>query len=152
MVSISDYKDASGKIDWDSYRAAERVERQADIDRGRYCYRCKAYIIFGGKGYKQLCYDCEQFDSNTDDITNPNFVRCPKCRHRMSIEDNELYDLYQDGEHQVTCSHCTHDFEVSTSVSYSFRSPALLDEDAESDEDEDDEDEDDEDEDDKDDA
>lgn len=46
---------------------------------------------------------------------------CPHCGHEVSVQDNELWRLYEEGEHdEVECPSCEQTFTVSTSVSYSF--------------------------------
>lgn len=46
--------------------------------------------------------------------------RCPHCGEECPVSDNDWWDLYEEGEHEVCCSHCDGDFTVSTRVSYSF--------------------------------
>jgi len=46
--------------------------------------------------------------------------KCPHCGVTSRIDDNEWYELYEEGMHEVTCPDCDLDFSVSTSVSYSF--------------------------------
>lgn len=45
---------------------------------------------------------------------------CPHCGHECNVSDNEWWELYEEGEHEVTCPSCDQDFTVSTHVSYSF--------------------------------
>lgn len=45
---------------------------------------------------------------------------CPYCGEFTPVEDN--YELYNDGDHTVYCSHCDKSFIVNTYVSYSFES------------------------------
>lgn len=49
-----------------------------------------------------------------------NEPKCPHCGHDCNVSDNEWWELYEEGEHEVTCPSCDQDFTVSTSVSYSF--------------------------------
>lgn len=46
--------------------------------------------------------------------------KCPHCGESISVSEHELWKLYEEGEHDVTCPFCDEDFTVSTSVSYSF--------------------------------
>lgn len=123
-VSFADHKGADGKIDWKAYNAASEAARKADIDDGIYCYKCGTYILFGRGGGRQLCGQCRGLHGSCE-TTHDRLVRCPKCRNTFSPQEDH-YDLYGDGEHQVTCCECDHGFEVSTRVSYSFTSPALI--------------------------
>jgi uncharacterized protein YbaR (Trm112 family) len=58
------------------------------------------------------------------DITHAHMLRCPQCRHLFAT-DSEM-GVYEDGEHEVYCTSCDHEFRVSTRVSFMFTSPALL--------------------------
>ena len=46
--------------------------------------------------------------------------KCPHCGKSIDVSDNDLWSIYQEGEHEVTCPHCDDDFTVATNVSYSF--------------------------------
>lgn len=46
--------------------------------------------------------------------------KCPHCGHDVSISENELWHLYEEGEHDIECPQCDGDFAVYTRVSYSF--------------------------------
>jgi DNA-directed RNA polymerase subunit RPC12/RpoP len=116
MIRIADHIGPDGRVDWDAYRAAQR----ANGDR---CFVCGATILFG-PGHLDRCNACKALDEDRDEVTHDDFVRCPKCRHTMNVR--EEYDLFQDGTHELACDECGHEFEVTTVVSYSFRSPELL--------------------------
>jgi hypothetical protein len=45
---------------------------------------------------------------------------CPHCGSAQNVQRNEWWSLYEEGEHEVTCTNCDNDFNVSTRVSYSF--------------------------------
>lgn len=47
-------------------------------------------------------------------------VVCPKCRNYMSIDENDLWHLFNEDTHEVNCTKCDFDFEVSSSVRWSF--------------------------------
>ncbi|WP_143277347.1 hypothetical protein [Bordetella genomosp. 9] len=46
--------------------------------------------------------------------------KCPHCGGECSVNDNEWWQLYEEGEHQVECPSCDLEFTVSTRVSYAF--------------------------------
>ena len=46
--------------------------------------------------------------------------RCPCCGNEINVNDNELWYLYEDETHEVSCPACNEDFKVITNVSYSF--------------------------------
>lgn len=121
MIMLDQFKKPDGTTDWAAYHDAQ-------VNAGETCYECGHYIIFSdGKG-KRKCADCRSLDSDEGAVDHSDKVRCPKCRHQMNISESELWSLYEDGEHDVSCRHCDHDFVVVTSVSYSFESPELIDE------------------------
>ena len=133
MIDFSDFKDAKGNTDWAAYRAA-------CIAAGELCMRCETAQYSRGSGSPRLCLDCQSLDTDSDEVTHDDYVRCPRCHHQHRVSDGDNYDLYEDGEHDFTCQSCDLDFEVSTSVSYTFRSPALITADADGDDDDDDDD------------
>lgn len=124
MISFKSFEGPDGKIDWDGYRKAE-------IAAGDRCYKCGSMIIFG-RGYRDQCASCKSLEEDKGEVWHDDKVRCPKCRHLMQVHGSELYDLYDEGEHDVSCQNCDHDFTVSTRVSHSFQSPELIEESAES--------------------
>lgn len=124
MPNIADFKDASGKVDWTAYHAASNRERQAEIDRGMWCYQCHAYIIFSN-GHRTKCAQCNRLDG-PEEVRHDKFVRCPACVATFEPSDADYYSLYRDGEHTVHCPHCSAEFEITTHVSYTFTSPARI--------------------------
>ena len=119
MVSISSYKDEKGEIDWKAYR-------QAQIDQGDKCYKCETYISFG-KGYRSLCHECMSLN-NKEETSHSSYIRCPKCKTTWEPRDSDDFEFYTDGDHEVTCSECDHEFQITTYVSYTFHSPELIEE------------------------
>jgi hypothetical protein len=122
VTSIDDFK-KDGKVDWDAYHRAE-------VANGERCRTCGGFILFGN-GSPRECRDCQDIADSSDEVSHNDRVRCPKCRHVMNVSDSELWDLYEEGDHDITCRSCDHDFEVNTSVSYTFNSPELIDDSAE---------------------
>lgn len=119
MISMRDFEDEKGKVDFKAYHRAE-------IDAGERCYICDGYIMFA-KGNKTKCYDCEKLEKN-EEVSHFCLIRCPKCKATWDAHETEDYDLHYDGEHKISCYECGYDFEVITSVSYSFKSPELIEE------------------------
>lgn len=68
MISCMDFKLPDGQVDWKAYKAATAAERKRAVDSGRYCYSCGAYIIFGNKGYRQQCGQCERLRTDASEI------------------------------------------------------------------------------------
>jgi len=46
--------------------------------------------------------------------------KCPHCGTVVSVSDNELWHLYEEGEHDIECGRCDLPFTVSTNVTFSF--------------------------------
>lgn len=136
---INDYRidknDPTSDINWSEYNKVDKQYRAYEISIGVYCYKCKNFI-FSNTGYKTLCYSCENLINSKEEIRHDSFIRCPKCKNISNVCDIEEYHLYDDGEHNTTCGKCDHEFEVSTSISYSFTSPELLENNEDEDEDE----------------
>lgn len=117
MLRYDDFKKEDGSTDYEAYRKAQ-------INCGEACFRCGQYIVMGGGG-KQLCYDCKEMDSEEGDVRHHSRVRCPHCKHVMDVCDSELYELYEDGDHDIYCGECGKEFTVVTTVTHSFESPEL---------------------------
>ncbi len=113
---MNDFK-VDGKVDWKAYRAAE-------IANGYRCSKCDAYI-FRGCGYKQECSSCKDL-LLPEEIRHEDIIRCPYCKHEEFVCHTECYELYEDGDHSFSCSNCEKEYEISTWVSYSFKSPPLI--------------------------
>lgn len=58
--------------------------------------------------------------SDKYDFWGQDSPKCPHCGHVAEISANDWYQLYEEGEHEVTCPSCDEDFTVSTRVSFSF--------------------------------
>jgi hypothetical protein len=121
MINPDDFKKADGYIDWDACNKAR-------VEAGEKCYKCGGFIVsFSNKNKsRQLCSQCESLEEK-DEVDHDSLIRCPKCKASWDISEHEDYHLYEDGEHDVTCYDCNHEFKVTTNVSYSFTSPELLD-------------------------
>ena len=116
MISLDDYRKANGNIDWAAYREAQRKA-------GEICRVCSKLLL-----YKTgLCNDCKEMGASRSAVDHDNRLRCPKCRDVFEPSSDD-YHLYQEGEQDVTCPNCEHTFTVKVSVSYSYESPALLEE------------------------
>lgn len=116
-VSMEDHKRPDGGIDWNAYQNAQ-------VENGEKCYKCRDYasVLFGGLGYRRLCDDCKRLTSGEKEITHPKFLRCPECEHAWNPVDEDHFNVFQEGEHQVCCNICDTTFEVSTRISFSFTS------------------------------
>lgn len=59
-------------------------------------------------------------DKNWLDYAFNDNPKCPHCDAVMDIDDNELYDLYRDGDHEMECTYCEKEIQVTTNVEYTF--------------------------------
>lgn len=122
MISIDEYRGSTGKVDWAAYKAAK-------VSAGECCKQCSREIFPPLSAHAlstvgpRLCYDCKELDECDDEVDSEDAIRCPACDGRMSVDDDNS-DWYEEGSHGVSCSHCGEDFEIETTVSYSFKSPA----------------------------
>lgn len=115
---IDDHKKADSEIDWASYQKAQ-------VANGEICIQCKGHILFGC-GHPRKCSACENMSERSGEVCHKNMVRCPHCGTISNPSDHEMYELYEEGEHDVSCPQCDESFEVSTAVSYTFTSPERI--------------------------
>lgn len=129
MASIDrkPFERPDGTTDWDGLKKAQKAN-------GESCDKCGAYILFGGKGYRETCHECRQL-SLDGDVTHKRLVRCPHCAQSFNGDDYEMFELYNEGSQDVSCPYCDEDFQVVVHISYSFESPPLIVEGAEKSED-----------------
>lgn len=118
-TKLCDHENKDGEINWETYHAAESAN-------GEKCRQCGKFILFA-TGHPTSCDDCKGLDahSTTQDADHGKFVRCPACGHTMDTND-EMHELYEEGEHEVYCGACDYQFEISTQVSFTFTSPPML--------------------------
>lgn len=117
IIKLDDFTSVDGDIDWCAYRKAQ-------VANGEECTLCGACIP-RPHGHPTKCSSCEEIKGK-EELGHETFVRCPKCGDYWDPTHSEDYDLFEDGEHGVSCQDCGCDFTVSTSVSYWFTSPSLL--------------------------
>jgi ssDNA-binding Zn-finger/Zn-ribbon topoisomerase 1 len=111
------FRGPDGKIDYAAWRKAR-------VQNGEYCLDCRGFILFP-KGRPAVCEDCRRLKENHGEVGSDRLIRCPACRKTWRPSDYEQYDTLEDGDHEVSCPHCDHEFTVSTSVTYTFTSPAV---------------------------
>lgn len=75
-----------------------------------------------------LCKDCDielkqelkdAFAESGKDTTYQGEMLCPVCGTEQSSDDAPRA-FYEDGCHDYTCDYCGEDFEVNTSISYTY--------------------------------
>lgn len=88
------------------------------------CTTCGGYVY--RKTPKGLCGDCLELDIEKGEAHHSSMLRCPRCRETWSVSDCDDGELYGEDCHDVSCPGCGHDFEITTHVSWSFSSPAVL--------------------------
>jgi len=122
---MDDFKQPDGNTDWSAYTKAQ-------VASGERCSKCGSYILFGS-GYPQECSPCKHLQDDKDEVTHDDLVRCPACGRTFDPRGDD-YEVYSEGENDVTCPSCEREFTITTEVSYSFTSPARLEEKAAEDE------------------
>ena len=129
MVSITDYKNENGGIDWAAYRKAQ-------VDVGDNCRTCGAYIPFGGVGLfgrredhiqaPQECVSCQNIHKPAE-VSHDSIIRCPACRFSWNPHNYEMYEVFNlaGDDTDVNCPECEHAFTVGVMVQVTFISPKL---------------------------
>lgn len=54
------------------------------------------------------------------DFQSNKLPKCPHCGAQFDIEAKEAWQLYSEGEHEVTCIVCTLPFTVTSVASFTF--------------------------------
>ncbi len=122
MTKIADYETEDGQTDWTAYDAAKK-------EAGETCLKCGSFILFS-KGHPTECRICKDLTEDMDEVTHSDYIRCPHCREQINMHD-DMWEYYEEGEHNVSCHNCGKDFEISTHVKHTFTSPAIVDKDKE---------------------
>jgi hypothetical protein len=142
-VSSNRFRETQPKQEGDSMsKASEPVQRDDEslgdfygrkhdweVDAGMWCYQCGGLARLLGDwkpGYKRLCHSCDALKNGEGEVSHHDCVRCPKCGSMWSPCEGDNYDLLGDGEHDVTCCECEHEFEITTTIMYKFTSPARI--------------------------
>lgn len=129
ILNLDDFRGPDGKIDWDAYHRAE-------VAIGDACRRCGQSTILQRLRFDRdsepagprLCGQCQEL-GEAKEVLHDRLIRCPSCAHAWDPQkaawDGDCQHVFTEGFHSVSCPKCEHDFEVSTLVSYQFRSPAV---------------------------
>lgn len=46
--------------------------------------------------------------------------KCPFCDHEIDISANEMYELYEEGEHEIDCPGCEKKIVIQCEIEYTF--------------------------------
>ena len=121
-TNIDEFKKDDDTIDWQALE-------EARIKSGEACSQCKSFILFP-TGTETKCGNCQEFDESKESVEHGTLVRCPSCKHQWDIEryfsSNAEYDIFEEGEHNIICPECEHEFEVTTKILRSYISPELI--------------------------
>ena len=91
------------------------------------CKKCNGYIInFSNKPDGDYCGDCVELLTKDDQVKYNKYVRCPKCRNIFDPGNSEMPSLFEEGDHEIYCDKCDHEYVVSTYIEFSFTSPAMI--------------------------
>lgn len=102
-------------------------ERREGVASGERCSRCGGWIFcVKPPGHPRECIDCYAIANSSDEVSSSKYIRCPKCGGSWDPYEAEQYDVFNEDVHAVSCVECDHGFEVTTTVTYSFESPARL--------------------------
>jgi hypothetical protein len=99
---------------------------------GKICERCgKRLTTFS---WERLCYPCQKENARDQivsaikageekvDTGSSDYVICPYCVYAMDTcyGYEDLPELYEEGDHVITCPECDQDFILNTSISYYY--------------------------------
>jgi uncharacterized C2H2 Zn-finger protein len=101
-----------------------------EIEEGSRCYQCKKYLVAGllsSVRRRRRCHQCTKAD-DPGELDHDKFLRCPGCGHLWDPYEAEETGVFEEGPHDVRCPRCDREFEVETTISYSFTSPERSDE------------------------
>jgi len=86
------------------------------------CKKCGGheYNFFGAN--HDVCGDCREFSSEDDEVISYKNARCPKCRKSTDLTDHQING---EGDLEVACGHCDHEFVVHVDITVSYTSPAM---------------------------
>lgn len=59
-------------------------------------------------------------DRGGNDFWRNDDVRCPHCGNCINVADHEMWELYEEGEHEIECPYCELSMTVQSDVKYSF--------------------------------
>ncbi len=60
-------------------------------------------------------------ENNTIEYWGNDCPKCPHCDRSVGIDENELYNLYDDSDiHEVECPFCEKEFEVKSISKWTF--------------------------------
>lgn len=88
----------------------------------------------------RTCRDCGDFiwrdeacrtcaaAAKDEKMSSDRAIRCPACRATIDPSERDWweYGVFEEGNHDVSCPHCDHDFEVQTWIRHTFESPAMI--------------------------
>lgn len=88
--------------------------------------RCKVCHKLQFDDKPNPCYYCRNLRDNPEEAEHPRCIRCPYCRYiEEVVPDGDRCYLYEDEEHDVECTECGKEYQITTHVSYSFESRAI---------------------------
>ena len=59
-------------------------------------------------------------EENSIDYAYNNEPLCPFCDYSMDINASELFQLYEDGDHELNCPNCAKLVKVQSNVTFDF--------------------------------
>lgn len=59
-------------------------------------------------------------EGDSFDFSHNSNPRCPHCGKEIDVQEHELWELYKEDDHEITCPYCDEDFKVASTATYSF--------------------------------
>lgn len=90
-----------------------------------FCDICESFSFQLTRSGRQVCPDCLNIESSALHCDHNKMIRCPRCRHLINPYREEMHHAFNDGDHDIICPECQHQFKVAVSVEYTFTSPRM---------------------------
>ena len=85
----------------------------------KHCYKCLIEMEL-----ERVQMSVNEAEPGEDpDTFSSDFVICPYCGHAIPTDlgYTDFPEIYEEGEHKLTCPECDKDFVMETNVSYSWK-------------------------------
>lgn len=107
--------------EWEAHQHSDDTKEWGDPNKLYYlCW--KHENEFRLKDMKERIQSGEE-ENPYSDILGSDGYYCPHCGEYFEVYDD--YELYTDGDHDMTCPECGKNFVLTTSVSYSFETEKM---------------------------
>ena len=93
------------------------------MSKARRCTKCGG-TTWAHEDMPALCGACTIMQTDPNEIDHERLLRCPACGYMEGAKDALHDDEHSDGDQDVSCGKCGHDYTVRVDVSVLYTSPA----------------------------